>query len=476
MPAALDSTRSADALQCASRTGTRRRLIAGGSGLMASLALPGGARSQSSAPATSSTAAPQITPRRAVHFDLSCRVDAARLDRMTASAFTLFNQPAILPAFEPLRQGCRNDVDLYRLVAPLSVPETGEVLTISGLLAIPAGVSGPIPVVSWQHGTVLSFDEVPSGLLKLANPSYALSYPADSLETLFNVQRFAGRGYAVIAADYVGKGPFRDGRGEGYAVKGVTVAACLRMLETGLAAMRSLGLSAGPLFLSGWSQGALNTEWLHQALRSLHQPVAGTTVASPFNELFETLRFWTGVSTHPPPAGQSTYPARPGWISLCLIILLGSYELHYGLKGLMQTAVAAPYREFAARFWQSYDMRFDPQRPFPTGDDLLVAGFFDRFTDDRNSAFLRQIAQNTATWWRYDAPIRFHIGLADEALHPTPARRGLAAGGGLASEVAVPGGSHRGNFLASLYGDGATLSGRENAFEWFETLRRGRPT
>lgn len=453
---------------------TRRSLVAG-SGALASLALsrPTTVRAQAqSSPGPNSPPVITLTSQRSAHFDLNCRVDGSRLDRLVASAFTIFNQPAVLPPFDPSRQGCLNDVILYRLVVPLIVPETGEVLTISGLLALPAGVTGPIPVVSWQHGTVLSFDQVPSGLLKLADPSYTPTDAADSFETLFNVQRFAGRGYAVIAADYVGKGPFRDARGEGYAVKDVTIATCLRMLEAGLATMHQLGAKAGPLFLSGWSQGALNTQWLHQALRGRQQPVTATTVASPFNELFETLRFWTGVSTYPPPSGQSSYPARPDWISLCLIVLLGSYELHYGLKGLMQSAIAPPYREFANTFWQTYDLKFDPSKPFPSGDNLLVPGIFERFTDDRNSAFLRQIAHNTSTWWRYDAPIRFHIGLADEALHPTAARRAIAAGGSQAVEVPVPRASHRVTFLASLYGDGSTLSGRDNALEWFETLRR----
>ena len=64
----------------------------------------------------------------------------------------------------------------------------------------------------------------------------------DSLETLLNVHRFAGQGYAVIAADYVGKGPFRNGRGEAYAVKDVTVHTCLRMLEAGESTMQSMGV------------------------------------------------------------------------------------------------------------------------------------------------------------------------------------------------------------------------------------------
>ena len=49
-------------------------------------------------------------------------------------------------------------------------------------------------------------------------------------------------------------------------------------------------------------------------------------------------------------------------------------------------------------------------------------------------------------------------------------RRAIAAGGAKTAEVPVKGGSHRGNFLASLYGDGTTLAGRENTVDWFKSL------
>ncbi|MFM7043051.1 MAG: lysophospholipase, partial [Planctomycetaceae bacterium] len=69
------------------------------------------------------------------------------------------------------------------------------------------------------------------------------------------------------------------------------------------------------------------------------------------------------------------------------------------------------------------------------------------------------------------SPIRFHIGLADEGLHPTPARRAVAAGGGQASEVSVAHGSHRVTFMASLYGEPRHLAGQTNTLDWFNSLR-----
>jgi len=45
--------------------------------------------------------------------------------------------------------------------------------------------------------------------------------------------------------------------------------------------------------------------------------------------------------------------------------------------------------------------------------------------------------------------------------------RALSAGGKLASGIPTTGGSHRGTFLAGLYGDASRLGGSENVLNWF---------
>lgn len=402
-------------------------------------------------------------------IDRSCRVSAARLDQLVSDAFPLFNKPEILPPFNAKSQGARYDVDLHRIGTYTTNPENGERVKVSGLLALPAGIKGEIPLVSWQHGTLFSFDQVPSNLTLLADPARQLTDAADSLETLFNIQRFAGHGYAVIAADYIGKGPFRNGQGEAYVVKDVTVQTCLDILSAGEAAMHKFGVTPSKLFLYGWSQGAVNTQWLHQALRMQSRPIAGTAVASPFNDLNETLRYWTSAQIFPLPKGVTTYPELPDWIALCMIILFGSYESQYGLHGLMKSAIRPEYHDLATQFWADYKLDADKMKLLPTGANLLVPGFFEQFTASQNSAFLRHLAANRVTYWNYDSPIRFVYGLADEVLHPAMVYPALAAGGQLATGVPVHGGSHRGTFLAGLYGTDATLGGSDNVLAWFNS-------
>lgn len=442
-----------------------------------SLLIGMGALSAGLAGATSALAdsakAEGLNSARGFRLEAETVVSAARLDREVARAFPQFNAGPVLADFDAATHGARNDVRLHRIVTTTTAPETGETLEVTGLLALPVGASGELPVVSWQHGTILSFDQVPSNLTKLSDPAYELSDELDSLETLFNVHRFAAQGFAVVAADYVGKGPLRNGRGEGYVVRGVTTQTCRDLLDAGRAALPELGARPGKLFLNGWSQGAINTQWLHQSLRADGVEIEASVVASPFNDPIQALRFWTGRETFALPEGATEYPEIPAWLPFCLIVLLGSYELQYGLDGLIESAVRPEHHALARKYWTDYSLDFPAGTEFPTAADLLVEGFMEGFTDDRNSAFLRRLAGGVASYWEYDSPIRFHFGLADEAIHPEMVARALSAGGRLAIPVPIAGASHRATFLAGLYGDESTLDGKENALAWFHSLAQG---
>lgn len=450
---------------------TGRRGFLRGAGLSAITLTTTGTIPLTSLAQAQTTSSTQPTGNFKPYLDNKVTIDRARLDGLAATVHDAFNEHRILRKFDAKLHGAKFDVELHRITTYTRPPGTGETLKVSGLLAIPVGVKGALPVVSWQHGTILAFDQVPSNLTLIADPAYVLRDNVDSMETLLNVQRLAGNGYAVIAADYVGKGPYRNGRAEAYAVKDVTVRTCLDILDAGLTGMRALGHPIGSLLLNGWSQGALNTQWLHQELRRQGRPIKATAVQSPFNDLNEAFRFWAGADVYADSA-SAPYPRLADWISLCMVVVLGSYERQYGLDGLLRTAIRSEYHDLALKFWSDYQMDFNPKKPFPSGSKLLVDGFFERYTADLNSRFLRQLAANRNTYWPYDSPIRFYYGLADEAIHPTLAKRPLAAGGKYASGVPIKGASHRGTFLASLYAEGEDIAGSSNVLRWFDSITK----
>ena len=396
-----------------------------------------------------------------------------RLDTLAQQFYGVFNEGGILPAYSPGDHAARYDVELRRITTFTRIPETGERVKVSGLLATPSGLRGPLPVVSWQHGTILSFDQVPSNLMRLADTGYTLQDNVDSLETLFNLHRLAAQGYAVIAADYLGKGPYRDGRGEAYAVRAASVQCCHDVLDTGMSMLKALGIRASALLLNGWSQGAINTQWLGLALHRRGIRVDAAAAQSPFNNLPDSLRYWCGNLKFAP-SDAKPYPALPAWLTPCLVVLLGSYRTYYKLPDLFDTAIRPQHRAFAEAYWRDYTLDAQMQRAMPPASEFLVEGFFERFTAQSNTSMLAHLSQNTTTYTRFDFPITFYYGSADEAVPPQLVQMAVAGGGPRIQGVQVQGASHRATFLSSLYGGGDAMGHAKTVPEWFDSVRGSR--
>jgi len=336
-----------------------------------------------------------------------------------------------------------------------------------------------------------------------------------SAETLFNIGLLAEQGYALLAADYVGYGVnFID---EAYGIKQPTTTAIVDLLEASRSVLATLGVRPKQLFLNGWSQGGLNTQWATQSLESLKIPVAAAAVQSPFNELEETARWWLSRSMSEP-----KLPLDPGpWLPLCVGILLKSYESWHGLKGLLDAVVkdevipeskdslgqlvtnpeGVTYREIIRRFAQDGDkaVSFGPSNVFSndqwqvqiirdgqlistsipgfSGEQMLVDGAMDQ-TEGVVYEFLKLLKSDSPRYWNYSTPFKAWYGVDDEALPPELVAPGMAdAGGSEVSLVPVVGASHRQTFLNSLLASRAHPGGTDqNLIDWFQSFRKNAPT
>jgi len=192
-----------------------------------------------------------------------------RLNKILTSEVAQFSSfPMTYPEAEyPVR--------LYKVVYTTVIPEDGNrPVQASGLIAVPAVKGSTLPVLSYQHGTVFSRNDVPSS-------------PEDSMETRLMVARFAGQGYVVIAADYIGKGVSQER--DAWLVKDATVQACLDMLLAAQAGLSDLKVAPGDLFLSGWSQGSFSTSVFLRRLETIGVPVRGAAMASAPNDIYLCL-------------------------------------------------------------------------------------------------------------------------------------------------------------------------------------------
>jgi hypothetical protein len=198
--------------------------------------------------------------------------------------------------------------------------------------------------------------------------------------------------------------------------------------------------------------------------------VAATAAQSPFNNLPDTYHYWSSPKSFITSA-ETAYPLPPAWIVPCMILVLGSHRRYYGLTDLFKTAIKPQYLAFAEKYWSDYILDDAIAKTIPPAADFLTDGFFERFTNDTNSRLLRRLGADSTTFWDYNSPIRFYYGLADEALHPSLVTMALASGGHDITGIPIAGASHRGTFLASLYGDSAILHGQPTVFDWFNSLQ-----
>lgn len=169
-------------------------------------------------------------------------VSATLRNTQTGTAVKLLLAAAGLP-FESAQ-----DVDLYEVVYE-TVDTRGNTTQASGALAVPRGQQRPAPLVSYQHGTVVLKDDVPS---------------QGSEEQLIGTA-FAALGYVAAMPDYLGLGvspglhPFLHATSE--------ASAAIDMLRAvrAFCQVRRVELS-GQLFLLGYSQGGHATMAVHREI------------------------------------------------------------------------------------------------------------------------------------------------------------------------------------------------------------------
>ena len=447
-----------------------------------------------------------------VSYSHIAHFSADELNKLAESFFPAFNQPAQKLGYTPTKRG----VTLYRVCYVIDTDARNGAQTVSGLLAIPDAPATPsdatreLPLAMYNHGTVFDQRAVPSEVVR--RDSNGL-WQVGSFETFLDLCRLSDAGYALIAADYVGEG-INTGQ-EGYSVREVSNAAMLGMIEASRSILADLNVRPGQLFLNGWSQGALNTQFITQKLETLAIPVAASAVAAPMNNWLGSFEWAYSLDL----LKQETEAGQPGvnpldpapWLPLAMGLAISSYEHWYELEGLFDSMLRdkiipdrqfdangniidnpetytytnnplrLTYREVIRNFTKDYstvpyDNDFSnivwrvrvpegsaqdgsPESlwttvPGFTVKEMLIEGIFEAPQNDQISGFLRQLRNNSVQSWNYITPLRAWYGDndGDEALPSELVDPDMAIfGGSKVSLVPVSDGSHREAFLNMLY-------------------------
>ncbi|GAB0113561.1 alpha/beta hydrolase family protein [Acidisoma sp. C75] len=367
---------------------------------------------------------PALPVAAGVTYRLIGRWDAAKLNQVLLAEAPKFF--ALDMRFTPAQHG----VKLYQVIYPSVVPEQGNrPIAASGLLAVPDTAGARFPLVSYQHGTVYGKQQVPSD-------------PDQSPETALMIAQFAGQGYIVIGADYFGMG--LSAEPEGYLVKAAHQQACFDMLQASRPVLQALGLSAGKLFLAGWSQGGFVTMAFLEKLQRSGVPVSGTVTASCPMDGLATLGGFLNF-----PRGNDA-----SWVPVLFILTAFSFENYYGLPGLARAMFLENRYDIARAVYerQSYDMAQVPTRLH----DLLRPAYFDpEFF--MASAYGRLVTETLQVYrWIIQTPVRNYYGESDEVITPGVGRMAMtyqqAIGSGNTAVTALSTGKtdHRGTFMTAV--------------------------
>jgi hypothetical protein len=373
-----------------------------------------------------------------VQYQLIGEYDVNRLNKILTGELAEFSTfPMVYPpAVNPVR--------LYRVIYNTVIPEDGNrPVRVSGLVAIPVGQAGTLPLLSYQHGTVFTRTAVPSS-------------PEESMETRLMVARFAGQGYIVIAADYIGKGISQEW--DSWLVKDSTAQACLDMLLASKAVCADLKVVSGELFLSGWSQGSFSTSAFLRRLETIGTPVRAAAMASAPNDIYLCVNRWIHVPSE----------LDVNWLVATAAMLVNSYEHYYDMPGLSTAAIKPQYWQTAHDFCGNAITWEVAEKSLPSkAKDLFQEDFLNRGSLV-SSRFWQQLQMNCSYNWRAKTPTHYYYGLIDEVVTPymvkLPVEYQQTLGGEQAEAVfAGDSANHRGTFVFAVNDQKA----------WFDGLRVG---
>ncbi|MEN9667351.1 MAG: hypothetical protein RLZZ326_3714 [Planctomycetota bacterium] len=391
------------------------------------------------------------------------------------------------PVFAPVK----NEVDLYRVAYRSTIPEQGNRPTVAyGLVAIPKDATGSLPLVSYQHGTLVMKESAPSQAFswdKNSTAPAAFGLPewavyASAYETRLNVAQFAGHGYAVIAADYFGIG--NSVENDSFFVKGSAQQATLDMHAAAQKLFAGLSLSTDKLFLNGWSQGGVVTVALQEALEARGMKIDGvSTAAAPAN----TEMLVSRMLFNPRPYSTTATPDAP-WV--VMIPLLGAFSLggYGGKPGAALELFGGNYdfaRKFSMREFKSipsFEFKKDVREnmvPVMTMDgdtrpaqpsEFIVRRFGQDPRAYEKTVFAGLMRDAGGGQTRLEGTMKMYFGAADDGSPETvativPTWQQGTFGKTNIETVPVPFASHRGAVLSATYGQ----------LQWFDDIRQGKP-
>lgn len=283
-----------------------------------------------------------------------------------------------------------NAVNAY-LVEYRTTNTDGNVVLTSGVLLVPDPVSGQLPLLSYQHGTILDRKKSPS-------------YLSACTETILMLYIFAAHGYVVSMPDYIGEG--RSTIMHTYLIAGYEASASLDMLKASKQLCSKLGVAlSDKLFLAGYSQGGHSTMALQRLLEKEHRADFPVTASAPMAGPYNLYYLW------------SAWIDRPcGLSSAVMARMVLAYDKAYNLKMPMWKVFRPPYDRYVAALLDGNHRDEEIFSRLPANPTALFTESFLKKVSEGNHPFYRAMKSNNTYEWYPEAPTILYHGRKDDVV------------------------------------------------------------
>ena len=317
----------------------------------------------------------------------------------------------------------------------------GELIQVSGALCVPQASECPLPLSSYQHGTVA---------LRTDAPSF------QSTEGLLCVL-YASAGYLTVAADYIGLG---TGEGMHLYVHAESEAnTCLDLLRSAVELQDVLGYQLNDeLFIWGYSQGGHATAALQRKIELEVQEEFSITASALMSGPYDISGVQANIIT-----SDEVY-SNPGYLPYVAF----SYQEAYGtLFGEPSDLFIEPYATaLPPLFNGEYSLGFINTQCASVPSQMLQPDVLEAFQNDPDHPIRIALRDNDVLDWAPAVPTRLYYCDADELVNYENALVAAEAFQNLGStEIELINlGSYDHNLCApfAMYG----------AYNWFESLRQ----
>lgn len=282
------------------------------------------------------------------------------------------------------------EVAAYKVVYETTNAQGTGTTTASGAVAFPIGVTCPMPLLSYQHGTTSERYDV---------PSYSSS------ELKLGVIFSAADGHVVTLPDYLGLG---DSPGfHPYVHAATEASAALDLLRAARTLQDSLGyVLNGQLFMFGYSQGGHATMALFREIETNHSGEFTVTGAAPMSGPYDISGAQAKTIT------DSVAYSSPGYLPY---VVMGYQEAYGNLYNSLSDVFKAPYDTML-------DTLFDGTHGFgsinnlmpDTPNHMIQPAVFQDFLNNPANPMRLALADNDVYSWVPQAPLQMYYCTDDE--------------------------------------------------------------